>query len=113
MECPKCKQSNYAKDGKVMGRQRYKCRVCKFRYSVAQKADIKPPEIKAAALDMHEKGLSFRAVGRILKISYGTVYKWVKAAEAAATTVEQSLVPDPGGNSTEAVTDVMNRAYYR
>ncbi len=110
MECPKCKQSNYAKDGKVMGRQRYKCRVCNFRYSVVQKADIKPPEVKVAALEMYHKGLSFRAVGRILKISYGTVYKWVKAAECAATT-EQQMLPDPGGSSIGVTIDVAARTY--
>ena len=30
------------------------------------------------ALEMYLEGLGFRAIGRILKISYGTVYQWVK-----------------------------------
>jgi transposase len=30
------------------------------------------------ALEMYLEGLGFRSVGRILKISYGTVYQWVK-----------------------------------
>jgi hypothetical protein len=30
------------------------------------------------ALEMYLEGLGFRSIGRILKISYGTVYQWVK-----------------------------------
>jgi transposase len=30
------------------------------------------------ALEMYLEGLGFRSVGHILKISYGTVYQWVK-----------------------------------
>ena len=34
--------------------------------------------MKRLALEMYLEGLGFRAIGRILKISYGTVYQWVK-----------------------------------
>ena len=27
---------------------------------------------------MYLEGLGFRAIGRLLKVSYGTVYKWVR-----------------------------------
>jgi transposase len=30
------------------------------------------------AFEMYLEGLGFRAIGRILKISYGTVYQWIK-----------------------------------
>jgi transposase len=30
------------------------------------------------ALQMYLEGLGFRAVGRLLRISFGTVYQWVK-----------------------------------
>ena len=30
------------------------------------------------ALEMYLEGLGFRSIGRILKISYGTVYLWIK-----------------------------------
>jgi len=30
---------------------------------------------------MYFEGLGFRAIGRILKISYGTVYQWVNNLE--------------------------------
>ena len=30
------------------------------------------------ALEMYLEGLGFRSIGRILQISYGTVYQWIK-----------------------------------
>jgi transposase len=30
------------------------------------------------AFEMYLEGLGFRAIGRLLKISYGTVYQWIK-----------------------------------
>jgi transposase-like protein len=37
------------------------------------------------ALELYLEGLGFRAIGRVLKISYGTVYKWVKKWGEAAS----------------------------
>lgn len=78
MDCPKCKSSSYVKDGIVQNRQRYRCKECHYRYTVAEKSDVKSPEIRRLALEMYLEGLGFRSIGRILRISYGTVYSWVK-----------------------------------
>jgi transposase-like protein len=78
MDCPKCKSSHHVKDGVVRGRQRYKCKDCRYRYTVERKSDVKVQETRRLALEMYLEGLGFRAIGRILKISYGTVYVWVK-----------------------------------
>ena len=78
MNCPKCKGSNYCKDGVVGGRQRYQCKSCGYRYTVEQKSDVKSVDTKRLALSMYLEGVGFRAIGRILNISYGTVYQWVK-----------------------------------
>jgi transposase-like protein len=78
MDCSKCKSSRHVKDGIVRGKQRYKCKDCHYRYTVKRKSDVKTPEIRRLALEMYLEGLGFRSIGRILKISYGTVYVWVK-----------------------------------
>jgi transposase-like protein len=78
MDCPKCKSSHYVKDGLVRGKQRHKCKDCHYHYTVERKSDVKTPEIRRLALEMYLEGLGFRSIGRILKISYGTVYAWVK-----------------------------------
>src|SRR6218665_1056441 len=78
MNCPRCKSSEYSKDGIVNLRPRYKCKKCVYRYTVEKKSDLKSDETKRLALEMYLEGLGFRSIGRILKISYGSVYKWVK-----------------------------------
>jgi transposase-like protein len=78
MECPKCGSEEYCKDGFVQGRQRYKCKKCVYRYTVNKKSDVKPTETRRMAFEMYLEGLGFRAIGRLLRISYGTVYQWVK-----------------------------------
>lgn len=78
MNCPKCKSSEYNKDGIVRSLQRFKCKQCNYRYTVEKKSDLKSNETKRLALEMYLEGLGFRSIGRVLKISYGTVFKWVK-----------------------------------
>ena len=78
MNCPRCKSSEYSKDGIVSLRPRYKCKKCVYRYTVEKKSDLKSDETKRLALELYLEGLGFRSIGRILKISYGSVYKWVK-----------------------------------
>ena len=78
MNCPRCGSVNHCKDGIVKGRQRYKCKACRFHYTVAQKSDVKSADTKRLAFEMYLEGLGFRSIGRILKISYGTVYQWIK-----------------------------------
>ena len=78
MKCTRCESLNKIKAGFVGGRQRYKCKDCGYFFSVEKKSDVKTPEQKRLALQMYLEGLGFRAIGRILNISYGTVYRWVK-----------------------------------
>ena len=78
MDCPKCKSSHHVKDGIVRGKQRHKCKDCHYHYTVERKSDVKTPEIRRLALELYLEGLGFRSIGRILKISYGTVYAWIK-----------------------------------
>ncbi|MFJ1389070.1 IS1 family transposase [Capnocytophaga canimorsus] len=78
MKCTRCESLNKIKTGFVGCRQRYKCKDCGYFFSVEKKSDVKTPEQKRLALQMYLEGLGFRAIGRILNISYGTVYRWVK-----------------------------------
>ena len=78
MKCPKCGSEEYCKDGIVKGRQRFKCKKCNYHYTVAQKSDVKSIETKRLAFEMYLEGIGFRAIGRILNVSYVTVFQWVK-----------------------------------
>ena len=71
MNCPGCFSLIHCKDGIVGGRQRYKCKDCNYRAKV-------PVTTMRLAFAMYLEGLGFRSTGRVLNISYGTVYQWIK-----------------------------------
>jgi len=71
MKCKKCSSNKRIKFGKPEGVQRYEYKNCGY-------STEKPPEMKQAAINLYLEGLGFRAIGRLLKISHGTVYQWVK-----------------------------------
>jgi transposase-like protein len=74
MNCPRCGSLNYRKDGFVNSLQRYECKECHYHYTVAKKSDVKSAATRHKALELYLEGLGFRAMGRLLQISYGTVY---------------------------------------
>lgn len=78
MECPKCEQKDYRRDGIINQRQRYQCKNCNYRYTVVRKSDIKPSEIKRMALSMYLEGLGYRIISKILRVNHVTVFYWIK-----------------------------------
>lgn len=78
MDCPKCKDTKYCKDGIINGRQRYQCKSCSYRYTVSQRSNARSNEIKRMALSMFLEGLDYRVIGRILQVNYVTVFYWIK-----------------------------------
>jgi len=42
--CPKCSSEKCVKEGKVKGRQRYRCKSCGYRHTVQHRG--KSPEVK-------------------------------------------------------------------
>lgn len=75
--CPKCGSKSCTKDGIVKGRQRFKCKSCKYRHTVSYIGIS--PDIKRQALELYLEGLGFRSIGRYLKCSHVAVYNWIKA----------------------------------
>ena len=79
MKCSRCKSTEKTKDGKIKGVQRYKCKSCGYRYTVELKSTAKPMTMKRQALELYLEGLGFRSIGRFLKVSHVSVYKWIKS----------------------------------
>jgi len=75
--CPKCKGSNFRKDGIVKSKQRYLCKDCKHRFTVEQIG--KPSKVKRDALILYLEGLGFRSIGRFLNVSHVAVFNWIKS----------------------------------
>jgi transposase len=78
MNCPRCKSPDHKKNGKVDARQRYKCNVCGYNYSVEIKSTASSASVKRRALQLYLEGLGFRSIGRFLGVSHVSVQKWIK-----------------------------------
>ena len=78
MKCPKCRSDEKIKDGVVKHKQRYKCKECGFRYTVASGSKAKPLYLRKLALQLYLEGLGFRSIGRVLEVSNVTVLNWIR-----------------------------------
>jgi transposase-like protein len=78
MKCPNCNSEHYVKNGKVLNRQRYKCKDCGLNYSVERRSMDKDSTLKRFALSMYLEGLGFRSISRLLKVSHVSVINWIK-----------------------------------
>lgn len=79
MNCPKCNDTNIIKDGIVKDKQRYLCKLCDYHYTVQQRSNSKPTDLKRQALELYLEGLGFRSIGRFLRVSHVAVYNWIKS----------------------------------
>jgi transposase-like protein len=79
MNGPKCKKENNSKSGVIKGRQRYVCKRCNEYYTVEQRAGTEDQETKRQALALYLEGLSFRAIGRVLKFSTVAILTWIRS----------------------------------
>jgi transposase len=76
-ECPRCKSTNFRKDGIVKEKQRYLCKDCHYHFTVKQRG--KSDDVKKNALHLYLEGLGFRSIGRYLGVSHVAVFNWIKA----------------------------------
>ncbi|AEH60926.1 Insertion element protein [Methanosalsum zhilinae DSM 4017] len=78
MNCPRCKSADHKKNGRIGGRQHYKCNDCGYNYSVEIKSTTNPMSVKRQALQLYLEGLGFRSIGRFLGVNHVSVQKWIK-----------------------------------
>jgi transposase-like protein len=79
MNCPKCFSIEKVKSGKIKEIQRYKCKDCGCRYTVALKSTAYSRCFKKRALHLYLEGLGFRSIGRLLNVSNVSVLRWIKS----------------------------------
>ena len=103
-QCKKCSSEIYVKAGFIKGEQRYKCKLCNCLF-VPTLNRGKSLKEKTTALCLYINGLSFRAIGKILKVHYSSVYRWVK--EYAKLNYEK---PEP--HSSEIVLELDEMWHY-
>ena len=78
IKCPKCNSFQYVKSGIVNERQRYKCKDCKYYYSVNKLGKKIDDYYIIKAMQLYIEGISAREIERLLGISHVSVHNWAK-----------------------------------
>jgi transposase-like protein len=82
--CKKCGSVSCVKNGFMSGLQRYRCKDCRYNFTLT-KARGKPPGVKALAILLYGfAGVTMAKIARIVGVSEVAVYKWIRAAGEAA-----------------------------
>jgi len=75
-ECPKCQSTEIRKDGIVKQKQRYRCKICNYRFTVKQIG--KPISKRREAFILYLAGLDYRKIGKLINTSHVTIFNWLK-----------------------------------
>lgn len=78
MKCPKCHSLDVTKSGVVKGRQRYRCKECRYNFTVSKAGKSIDNYYVIKALQLYLEGISYREIERILGISHVSVMNWVR-----------------------------------
>lgn len=76
--CPQCQSDKIIKSGVLNARQRYKCKTCKYHFTVNKLGKSIDKYYVTKALQLYLEGISYREIERLLGVSHVTVMKWVK-----------------------------------
>lgn len=77
MTCPKCASAEAVKNGKMQGKQRYKCKDCGCNYT--QSSSYRTPrEVRVECIKLYLEGVGFRGIARLTGVSHVIVQHWVK-----------------------------------
>jgi len=77
MNCPKCSQAEAVKNGKMQGKQRYRCKSCGCNYTQSSSYRI-DQDIRIKCIQLYLEGMGFRGIGRFMGVSHVIVQHWVK-----------------------------------
>lgn len=77
MTCPQCACVKAVKNGKMNGKQRYKCKGFGCNYTQSTPYRI-PRETRLHCIKLYLEGVGFRGIARLTGVSHVSVQKWVK-----------------------------------
>lgn len=78
LKCPKCDAVDAVRNGIVNQRQRFRCKKCKYNFTVSKVGKGISTYYVIKALQLYIEGVSFREIERLLGISHVSVMNWVK-----------------------------------
>jgi len=79
ISCPQCNGSDLTKNGhSENGTQGWLCNVCRKSFQLDYRYNARKPGVKEGIIEMTLNGSGVRDIGRVLKISTGTVTSELK-----------------------------------
>jgi len=75
--CPKCKIESPNKNGQHLGKQRWKCKACRFEFTRSEPKG-KPYWMKELALRLYQNRMSLNGIAKLLGVSTPSVLSWVR-----------------------------------
>ncbi|WP_165067674.1 IS1 family transposase [Desulfovibrio sp. ZJ200] len=79
-DCPQCHASTVYRSGKILGKQRDRCKNCGFQFTRTTPLG-RPASEKALAVTLYTMGLSLSAIARIFHVSPPAVLRRVLTNE--------------------------------
>lgn len=76
--CPKCQDSNVVKSGILNEKQRYKCKMCNYFFTVLKEGNRIDDFWVKRALQLYIEGFSYREIEKMINVSHVSVMNWVK-----------------------------------
>ena len=76
-KCKKCQSESYVKAGFIGKEQRYRCKQCGCQFVPTREKGMDSNK-KSMIICLYTNGLSFRAIGKILKVHHSAVHRFVR-----------------------------------
>ena len=101
LRCKRCGSEEHTKNGRMRGKQRYRCRSCGLNFTDTPPRGL-PLRVKATAVLLYLSGLSMNRTAKLLGVSTPSVMAWI---EQFATSYAQK--PEPEGRALVIELDEM------
>jgi transposase len=90
LRCKRCGSAEHTKNGRMRGKQRYRCRSCGLNFTDTPPRGM-PLRVKVTAVLLYLSGLSMNRTAKLLGVSTPSVMTWI---EQFAEVYAQKLEPE-------------------
>jgi transposase-like protein len=93
--CPNCKTNNRVQKAGFNrgGSQRFRCEQCQRYFTPQPKPMGYDEQLREQAVRLYLEGMSFRGVGKVLRVNHQSVVNWVNAAHLKLPATVQDTTP--------------------
>src|ERR687885_1745469 len=101
LHCKRCGSEEYVKNGRMRGKQRYRCKACGLNFTDTP-ARGRPLAMKVTAVLLYVSGLSMNRTAKLLGVSTPAVQAWLEQFARA-----YAQKPEPEGRAVVIELDEM------